>query len=70
MLDWGEKYAPSGQGERIRLVDRKEGRPVRPVRVLADDGRILTPKDVTVLPGEGTDDKLQDLINHRERRKS
>ncbi len=70
MLDWGEKYAPSTEGERIRLVDRKEGRPVRPVRVLADDGRPLTPRDVTVLPGDGTDDILQNLIDHRENRKS
>ncbi len=70
MLDWGEKYAPSGHGERIRLVDRKEGQPVRPVRVLANDGRVLTPKDVTVLPGDGTDNTLQDLISHRENRKS
>ncbi|WP_415237379.1 winged helix-turn-helix transcriptional regulator [Sneathiella sp.] len=65
LMDWGEKYAPSSCGERLLLVDRHDGKPIGPVSVLAHDGRRLSARDVQVLPGNGADEPMIDLVHHR-----
>lgn len=53
MTHWGDKYAPSPRGKRLIFVDRKEGRPIRPMAVYAADGRRLKPREVKARPGPG-----------------
>ena len=44
--EWGERWASGGTHPCAQiLVDRRDHLPVRPVRVLADDGRELAPQD-------------------------
>jgi len=69
LLDFGEKYMPSGKGPRIQLVEKRSGKPVRKVRVQSEDGRDLTPFDVKVVAGDGADNRMKQLIDFRERRK-
>jgi DNA-binding HxlR family transcriptional regulator len=44
---WGEEC---GAGEPYRLVDRRDGKPVRPLAFVAHDGRELEPDEVELVP--------------------
>jgi DNA-binding HxlR family transcriptional regulator len=63
MTDWGERWAGNPKGPRIKLSDRKTGKPVERVAVRSRDGRALGPFDVIARPGPGADDKIRQLIN-------
>ncbi len=69
LLDWGEKWAPNGQGPRMTLLERSTGRPVRPMAVMSEDGRPLSPRDVTPVAGPGADDLIR-ALTARWRRKA
>lgn len=47
---WGEAC---GHGEPYRLVDRRDGKPVRPLAFHAHDGRELGPDEVELVPARG-----------------
>lgn len=65
MLEWGEKYAPSSAGPRIKLIDKRNHKPIQSVSVLAHDGRKLGAKDVMVYADKGSDSRMEQLINYR-----
>lgn len=65
LIGWGEKYAPNEAGPRLQLLEKKTGRPIRPIQVLAESGEPLTARDVFVQAGAGTDDRMASLINYR-----
>jgi DNA-binding HxlR family transcriptional regulator len=63
MTHWGDTYLPHPDGARLTFVDRRNGKPIKPVAIYAADGRRLKPRDVkakvgpalrSTLPG-GTD---------------
>ncbi len=53
MTHWGDKYRPNPAGKRLIFVDRDEGRPIQPMTVRGEDGRLLRPRDVRATPGPG-----------------
>lgn len=53
LLDWGEKWVPNENGRRLTLVERRTGQPVRPLTVTSQDGRALSPREITPVPGPG-----------------
>lgn len=46
LLQWGDRHAPAPDGPPMQLVDRENGRPIAPLRVQSDDGRVLRARDV------------------------
>lgn len=46
MTQWGDTYLPHPDGKRLTFVDRKDGKPIKAVRIYAADGRRLKPKDI------------------------
>lgn len=50
MMDWGNRHF-SDQGDTVRLVERKTGRPVRIALVDADTGERITETDHYIAPG-------------------
>lgn len=59
MTHWGDTYMPNPNGRRLTFVDRRDGKPIRPMAVYAADGRKLKPKDVKARPGPGFVSKRQ-----------
>lgn len=68
LLQWGEKYAPGEGGERLRLLEKSTGKPIRGAVVLSADGQALGPRDVRFEPGPGADQSLSELIANRAKR--
>ena len=58
---WGERWMPKPQGARLKVVDRRSRRPVRPVQVLDADGQPLTAHDTQYRSGRGGSDVMQRL---------
>jgi len=63
MMDWGERWAPNGQGRRIELVETATGHPVSTMAVRNAAGDALTPQEVTARPGPGADETTVALIS-------
>ena len=59
MTHWGDTYMPHPDGKRITFVDRRDGKPIKPMAVYAADGRKLKPKDVKAKPGPALASKRQ-----------
>jgi DNA-binding HxlR family transcriptional regulator len=53
LMQWGDRYATSGGGSPMRVVDRACGHDIAEIRVMSQDGRPLHPAEVTVIPGPG-----------------
>ena len=51
MTHWGDKHRPHPKGERGIFVDREKGEPIRPMSVVAADGRVLKPREIRATPG-------------------
>ena len=49
--DWAERWMGSSKGPRIEVVERKTGRSIRPVQVLAENGKVLTAYDTFMRNG-------------------
>ena len=56
MTHWGDTYMPHPDGPRLTFVDRKDGLPIKPVGIYADDGRRLKPKELRAKAGPGLQD--------------
>ena len=65
---WGERWNPHPDGERMILIDKRTGDPIRGVAVLGSDGRPVTPWDVRPIAGPGASEEAIDLINHKSTR--
>ncbi|MFD7301351.1 winged helix-turn-helix transcriptional regulator [Streptomyces pharetrae] len=48
LRQWGEEQCFTPGEQHSRLLDRRTGRPLRPVRIQAADGRLLEPEDTLV----------------------
>lgn len=59
MTHWGDTYVPHPDGKRVTFVDRKDGRPIKPMAVYAANGRKLKPKDLKARPGPALASKNQ-----------
>jgi DNA-binding HxlR family transcriptional regulator len=53
LFRWGEEWASGDEGPPITMVDRRSGRPVRPVLVDEETGLAITPERVRARPGPG-----------------
>lgn len=62
---WGEKHSPNPKGKRLILVERGTGTPIKGVAVLTEDGREVTARQVTPLPGPAIDPDLKPLVDQR-----
>ena len=62
LMQWGEKWLPSKRGKRLTLVEKRSGKAIVGARVLAQDGRVLQPRDVKLLPGPGIDPAFNALV--------
>jgi DNA-binding HxlR family transcriptional regulator len=49
LRQWGESHLFEKGEQCLRLVDRKRGRPVRPLELRSRDGRLLGPADLRTL---------------------
>lgn len=68
LLQWGDRWMPKPQGERLAVVDRQTRRPVRPVQVLDADGQALSARDTRYRPGHGGSAVMQQLQSVTARR--
>lgn len=50
LRQWGDRYQFAGGRCPTQLVDRLQGRPVQPLELHAEDGRLLSPADTLVVP--------------------
>jgi DNA-binding HxlR family transcriptional regulator len=61
---WGGEYLFTGGDRPSRLVDSLNGQPLRKLEMRAQDGRLLAPEEVRLVPGEvntaATDAAVQD----------
>lgn len=53
MTQWGDTYLPHPKGKRLTFVDRRDGKPIKPVGIYAADGRRLKPKEIKAKAGPG-----------------
>ena len=50
---WGDRHAPAPGGPPVVIVDRDQQRPIAPLQVRSDDGRVLQARDVAVKLTQG-----------------
>lgn len=48
LAQWGDRHAPAPGGPPVVIVDRNHQRPIAPLQVRSDDGRVLQARDVAV----------------------
>lgn len=48
LAQWGDRHAPAPGGPPVVIVDRDHQRPIAPLQVRSDDGRVLQARDVAV----------------------
>ena len=65
---WGDRWMPKPEGERLDLVDRKSHRPLQAVQVRDADGQPLTAHDTRFDEGGGGSDVMQRLQALKARR--
>ncbi|MEK8029564.1 helix-turn-helix domain-containing protein [Ideonella sp. DXS29W] len=53
LAQWGGKHAPAPKGPPIRIVERATEQEIAPLALLSADGRMLSPREVTVVEGPG-----------------
>lgn len=62
---WGERWSPDEQGDRMELIEKASGEPIADVCVRSKNGQALQPRDVYVKPGPGASKVLRALIEYR-----
>nr|WP_315194055.1 helix-turn-helix domain-containing protein [uncultured Aquabacterium sp.] len=53
LAQWGDRHAPAPGGPPVVIVDRDHQRPIAPLQVRSDDGRVLQARDVAVKLTQG-----------------
>lgn len=56
MTHWGDKHRPHPNGARKIFVEKATGKPIAPMAVRSEDGRVLAVREVRTEPGPGLDD--------------
>ncbi|MCR9130848.1 MAG: helix-turn-helix transcriptional regulator [Alphaproteobacteria bacterium] len=65
---WGDRWRPDPAGERLRLIERATGQPIRGAAVLSEAGAPLTARDVAPEAGPALAPDLAELVEtHRKR---
>ena len=59
LTQWGDKWVYGEGREPIIFRDREHGRPISPIRVHAEDGRELRPREIMPTAGPGANDLAQ-----------
>jgi len=65
LLQWGDRWAETGRGPPLRLVEKKTGKLVDPVCVRAKGGRALSMREVRLEAGPGASDGTRATIARR-----
>ena len=58
LFQWGEKYQPHPEGERMCFVDSTSGNPIQPMAVRSSDDRLLKSTDVWAKRGPGLNKEI------------
>jgi DNA-binding HxlR family transcriptional regulator len=56
MTHWGDRHRPNLKGTRLNFVERENGKPIRRMSVISDDGRALLPRDIRAIAGPALDE--------------
>lgn len=56
---WAERWMPKPDGQRIEVVQRQTGKPIRSIEVLSEDGSVLTARD-TLMRNAASGSKVLD----------
>ena len=59
MTQWGNRFCYSDETAPILVVEKSTGQPIDRLQFASVDGRILAPRDLTVVPGPGASDKTR-----------
>ena len=62
LTQWGDKWVYGEGNEPIIFLDRDQGKPISPIRVHAEDGRELRPRDMMPTAGPGANDEAQERL--------
>jgi DNA-binding HxlR family transcriptional regulator len=60
LMQWGDKWVYGQNAKPWDIVDARDRQTVRPVSILSQDGRVLSPADVRMRPGPGADDEINE----------
>ena len=56
LTQWGDRWLQPGGRAPVEFYDRRDGEPIERVGVRSADGRVLTGRDLLVVPGPGATD--------------
>ena len=59
LTQWGDKWVYGKGNEPVIFLDRKLGKPISPIRVHAEDGRELRPREMMPTAGPGANEQAQ-----------
>mgnify|MGYP002632263740 FL=1 len=62
LTQWGDKWVYGEGNEPIIFLDRDQGKPISPIRVHAEDGRELRPRDMMPTAGPGANEEAQERL--------
>ena len=62
LTQWGDKWIYGKGKEPIIFLDRDNGKPISPIRVHADDGRKLRPREIMPTAGPGANKKAKQRL--------
>jgi DNA-binding HxlR family transcriptional regulator len=51
MTHWGDAHRPNVKGDRLVFVERENGKPIRRMSAISEDGRTLRPRDIRAVAG-------------------
>lgn len=66
LTQWGDKWIYGDGMEPVIFCDREKGLPIDPIRVHAQDGRELRPREVMATAGPGANDQAQSRLKELE----
>jgi DNA-binding HxlR family transcriptional regulator len=59
MTHWGDRHRPNAQGDRLIFVERENGKPIRPMSVISEDGRTLLPREIRAVAGPALEEETK-----------
>ena len=62
LTQWGDKWVYGAGKEPIIFRDRERREPISPIRVHAEDGRELRPREIMPTPGPGANEQAKDRL--------
>ena len=55
LRQWGESCLYGPEGPNYTVVEKATGRPIRPLELRSEDGRLLQPEDVVIVSADGAE---------------